>query len=502
MERTNNQSGESIIKPKVLIQPGYATGDMFAIAAALIDDDELHVVISKGDENCNDPTDKADSIKKFYEDSRIAEKRIHLVEVSKLRENEEELNEKVARFQVIGRIDYGTDYVARKFSKSMKRKVRNAWKVNSCNGEDKAIEKWLTEKGIPITGGRLLILWSRFSGKNGDIHIEHDTSYFGIRQIVKRAVNMYDGIIITGDKGYQEERREKDLRSKRDSKKRGHQFDEIANEVNASKVFNITEFWNDENSNDLPKWDGNTRVGQFKLYEYFQNNFKDVKHLGFRSGNLEVMAMLGYQVRYMEEGKRAGDESKGGYRMTAWNDRRESLMDKSIPEDERLTIGYERIQLIDLPTRTGKFLQDKKLEINSNAIDKDAIDEEVRRRISVMDEKARKNFKNTYNKELKEVKRERIKWGKDEVEKWRRPDFTPGNKGGAQKPDEIRDKYLRGFNDTDLDILFNQYLRPADWNGIEDRIIRQEKHYSKEHTEGLDQNERNKLFEELATQPS
>lgn len=463
------------LKPKVLIQPGYATGDMFAIAAALMDDDELEVVISKGDKNCNDPTDKADSIKKFYEDSGIAESRIHVVKVKQLRKDKEsrdKLDEEARKIQPTGKIEgvnYGTYYVAKYFSKSMQKKIRDGWKINDNNGEDDAIKKWLAEKGIPTSGNRLLILWSRFSGKNGDIHIEHDTSYFGIKQIANRVVDMYDAIIITGDKAYQEERRDKGWRIKDSSKKRGYQFDEIADEINskinASKVFNITEFWNDKDSNDLSNWGGNTRLGQFKLYEYFQKNFEEVKHLGFRSGNLEVMAMLGYSVRYMEEkANERGDESDGAFRMTAWNTRRKNLMDKNIPQDERLNIGYERISLIELPTRTGKDFQKKRL-----AIDND---------------------------------------NNDEREKLKRPDFTPGKKYGTQKPDYIRNTYLRGFSNTDLDTLVNQYLHVG-WEGAvrkESEIEREKKYYVEkrptEDAEILNQEGREKRSELIATQPS
>lgn len=125
---------------------------------------------------------------------------------------------------------------------------------------------------------------------------------------------MYDAIIIIGDKGY--------------VKERGSKFDDIVNEVkryiHPSKVFNITEFWDDKTPS-LLAWGGNTRFGQFKLYEYFEKNFTHVKHLGFRSGNLEVMAMLGYTVRYMEE-----EGSESGGRMLAWKKENEGKTKKEV----------------------------------------------------------------------------------------------------------------------------------------------------------------------------
>ncbi|WP_160138608.1 hypothetical protein [Chryseobacterium sp. c4a] len=491
---------ETSTEPKVLIQPGYATGDMFAIAAALIDDDNLHVIITKGNENCKDPTDKADSIKKFYEESEIAKKRIHLVEVSRLRNNKDELKETICKLrkqEVIPEkevpLGYGTDYVAENFTAEMRVKLRDAWKVKSDERENNAIQKWLEEKHIPISGGRLLILWSRFSGKNGDIHIEHDTSYFGIRQIIDRAVNMYDAIIITGDKGYQTERRDIGWRRKDDSKKRGHQFDEIAKEVKnrdgVSNVFNITEFWNDKDSDELPKWGGNTRMGQFKLYEYFKNNFDEVKHLGFRSGNLEVMAMLGYKVLYMEE-----YGSEGGNRMAKWNENRgkilKNLKKKGINIDNIQDIGYKRLQLHVLPTRTGKYLQDKKANL----------EKEVNERIKGMDEKTKKELVKTDKRKIEEIVKEIIK---NEI---RRPNFTPGKKDGTLKPNEIRDEYLRGFGYSDLNRLFDEYIRPEGWKENEFTIMREKKYYldkrTTEEAKILNQGEREKRTELIATQPS
>lgn len=514
-------------KPKVLIQPGYATGDMFAIAAALIDDDNLHVIITKGNENCNDPTDKADSIKKFYEESGIAKKRIHVVEVSRLRNNKDELKEAICKLRKQEkipkkevRLGYGTDYVAENFTAEMRVKLRDAWKVNSDERENNAMQKWLIEKGIPISGGRLLILWSRFSGKNGDIHIEHDTSYFGIRQIIDRAVNMYDAIIITGDKGYQTERRDIGWRRKDDSKKRGHQFDEIAKEVKnregVSTVFNITEFWNDKDSDELPKWSGNTRMGQFKLYEYFKRHFKEVKHLGFRSGNLEVMAMLGYKVLYMEE-----YGSIGGERMAKWNDKRQEILDnlkkKGISKGTKqdiVDIGYQRILLNVLPTRTGKYLQDKKAEIVKEVTERiEGLDEKEKNELVIKDK-----IRNKENKIIKEeTKEETLKRViKEEIdrkvyegikkEKIDRPYFTPGKKDGTIKPNEIRDEYLRGFGYSDLNRLFDEYIRPKDWKENEFTIMREKKYYldkrTPEEAKILDQVEREKRTELIATQPS
>ncbi|MDR6464524.1 hypothetical protein [Chryseobacterium sediminis] len=431
-------------EPKVLIQPGYATGDMFGIAAALIDDDELHVVISKGNGTFTDHTDKADSIKKFYRDSGIGEDRIHIVEVNRLRGDnagKRRLENKAREFQprgYINRVNYGTDYIARKYSPALRNKLKVRWEVNSNGYEDEAIKNWLEQKGIPTSGDNLLILWSRFSGKGGDIHIEHDTSYTGIRQIVYRVAEMYDAIIITGDKGYVKERESK--------------FDDIVNEVKStihpSKVFNITEFW-DEKTPSLLAWGGNTRFGQFKLYEYFEKNFTHVKHLGFRSGNLEVMAMLGYTVRYMEE-----EGSESGRRMLAWKKVNGGKTQKGGD-----ATGYERLLLSQPPTRSGKFLQEKIKEVNTK------IERELNEKVSSIIETTGPKTNRQIEALEKEFRSEVEKKFSDEKKKYTGAYYAPRKKDGTPPipiSKEEKNRFYEGFNDEDMALII-KYLRPERW---------------------------------------
>ncbi|WP_213280161.1 hypothetical protein [Chryseobacterium indologenes] len=431
-------------KPKVIVltQPGYATGDMFGIAAALIDDEELHVVISKGDGSVTDHTDKADSIKKFYEDSGISEDRIHIVKVRRLRgagkrklENEAH---KYKRRGYIKGVNYGTDYIARKYSPALREKLKERWKVNINEDENQAIKRWLEQKGIPTSGNNLLILWSRFSGKGGDIHIEHDTSYTGIRQIVYRVADMYDAIIITGDKGY--------------VKERGSKFDDIVNEVrnyiHPSKVFNITEFW-DEKTPSLLAWGGDTRFGQFKLYEYFEKNFTHVKHLGFRSGNLEVMAMLGYTVRYMEE-----EGSESGSRMLAWK----KVNGRKTQKGGDAT-GYERLLLSEPPTRSGKYLQEMIKDINKRM--KDELDEEIKKITRTEGFKTREEIEKL---KLELKPKIEVKF-RDEKRNYTGAHYAPRKKDGTpptpiSKVDKSR--FYEGFNDKDMELILS-FLRPERW---------------------------------------
>lgn len=333
---------------KIINQPGYATGDVFGIAASLIDDPNLDIVISRGaqkGEEGYDPTDKADALVKFYTDSGIEPWRIHMAQVSDLRGEGAKAMKEMTRSIHKGfdpglsnrtidsnltlTVSGGTDYVATHWSDEMKSKVRNAWDVN--DSKDKEIQDWLQSKNVPRGGKNVAILWSRFSGKKGDIHLEHDTSYRGMEQIVMMAKEKFDAVIIAGDPYATPDNAGK--------------FTEIATKAGLN-VFDLTGFWEDKN--DLLKaWGGDTRFGQFKLYDYLDRHFEELKHLGFRSGNLEAMAMLGHQVRYMEE-----PDSKGGERMEKWHEKeggKTAMGGKAT--------GYERLMVDKPPTRSGQFLR-------------------------------------------------------------------------------------------------------------------------------------------------
>ena len=55
---------------------------------------------------------------------------------------------------------------------------------------DKELELWLQLHGLSqddLKRERIIVLWSRFSGKKGDLHPEHDTSFEGMRQLVDMA---------------------------------------------------------------------------------------------------------------------------------------------------------------------------------------------------------------------------------------------------------------------------------------------------------------------------
>lgn len=336
-----NRFNSLVCQRLTIFQPGYASGDMFSIAATLINDPNADVIISKIDKT--DKRDPLKSIVDFYISSGIKRDKIHCVDSNCNWKDEafriECIKRRISKNKMvedgdITHVDGGTKYVAKNFSMDMREKIRTAWKVDA--SKDNEIGEWLEKKGIPKTGKSVLILWSRFSGKQGEAHLEHDSSYTGIKQIAQSAVELqYDVILIVGDSGYSPQKNQK--------------YEAIANGINstyqAAKVYNLTEFWKND---DSKIWEGNTRIGQFKLYDYLNRHYNVAVHLGFRSGNLEAMALLGYKVLYMEE-----PNSIGGKRMEAWHNKGNGKTTEG-----GMAPGYERLIVSQPPTRSGKFIVD------------------------------------------------------------------------------------------------------------------------------------------------
>jgi hypothetical protein len=333
-QQTYNTRNNTVSKRTVMVHPGYATGDMFGVAAALVLKPDLHVVVT--DDASGDPTIKGADIERFLKQSLPADQqfRVTRVTVTSVRHRTGPDNRLIAaattgaKGKVEG-VNFGTKFLAKGTYDDAKRNaVRAAWQVN--DSVDGAIGAWLDHKGIPKTGTSLVILWSRFSGKKGDVHVEHDTSFTGMQQLAKEARKTNEVVIITGDKPIKATSRGK--------------FTAIATGLNTDaknlgrgRIFDIAAFWETTDPTEkglLAAWGGNTRMGQFKLYDYFKRKFSTVKHLGFRSGNLEAYALMGHTVRYMEE-----PNSIGGSRMAQWHGK---------------GMGYERITVTHPPTRSGQ----------------------------------------------------------------------------------------------------------------------------------------------------
>jgi hypothetical protein len=151
-----------------------------------------------------------------------------------------------------------------------------------------------------------------------------------MRQIIHLANAEGYSVLIAGDKPVKE-----------------HQQGKYREMMRTSNVVDLTAFWED------PRWRGlfpeGGRQTQFQLFEYLSQRAK-LKHLGFRSGNLEAYALLGHQVRYMEE---EGNLQAG--RMEAWHSKNSK-------------IGYDRITIGGrLPSLTGQWVAEDAMRHRSES---------------------------------------------------------------------------------------------------------------------------------------
>lgn len=351
--------------PKLMVYPGYASGDMYGIGATMLLDKSLHLwLVTDGNKG---RIDRSAMVKGFLtaflpDDSRISvvktrqgvDSRAYLPPFDTLKVQEQSylawLSEALWGFiglkkQLYFAVDlfFGTNYVALRFGDASQRPklrslVRSGWDVTStrwAGGVVKKLGEFLKARGFVDDtkfprDQHVVVLWMRFTGKTGGAHVEYDTSFEGLRQLLKVAHDKgNDWVIIVGDKPKLSEAFNPEKVLRRRSK--------IAEIIRASPIsaVDLTEFWTDE------AWKANfkKRTDQFKLFEvlHYHNH---VKHLGARSGNLESLALLGYQVRYFEDAYADGDDALDKKRMESWH----------------AAVGYQRIQIGQVPTRSGKYI--------------------------------------------------------------------------------------------------------------------------------------------------
>jgi hypothetical protein len=232
-------------------------------------------------------------------------------------------------------IGYGTRLVGQIPRNDLVALVRKGWRMDDWKGGagariESACGDILQAKGFVPANKKYLVFWLRFSGKKGGGHPQHDTGYHGLRQLLALARMFGFGTILAGDKGWNDEHRQK--------------LDILA-EVQEVDC-NLTEIWKD---NDYiqgmhPFRDAeNGRLLQFRLLDYVNRRSAGLVHLGMRSGNLEAYALMGHRVYYMEE--RDIDDRA---RMEAWHS----------PVIGKKMIGprYDRLVIEMPPTKTGKYI--------------------------------------------------------------------------------------------------------------------------------------------------
>ena len=198
--------------------------------------------------------------------------------------------------------------------------IRRSWFGVIDANRKKEMKKFLERKGLNVTelnGKAVEVLWIRTSGEKGGAHYENDTSFNAIKNYIEKNRNKF--FILAGD--------EKNGKAER-----------IASEN--ENVFNLTEFWND--SKATAPWGGNSRTGQFAIYEYLKCycGCSSFKHIGSMSGGLEAMALIGHDVEFKAKKNERGVERVEKYALYGGHVHYNE--NPFFSRNEVLTNGYEK----------------------------------------------------------------------------------------------------------------------------------------------------------------
>jgi len=187
----------------------------------------------------------------------------------------------------------------------------------------KAFDEFLSAKAMSALKANTLVLWSRQSGKRGGAHLELDSSYLGLAQLIEEFQYQGGGedtsLILVGDEKV----------STRTGKLK---LEELAKEFG---VHYLGEFW--KSKEWTSRLDDN-RINQMAFWVYLNSKKSKLHHLGMRSGALELMSLLKMPAIYLEP-----KGSKSGSRMTAFAEK---------------GIEYVRLHIEHSPGLTAQWGQD------------------------------------------------------------------------------------------------------------------------------------------------
>ena len=305
--------------PTTIVQTGEMTGDQFQVAAALLDDPELHLYLITGEHPSS--RDKGRAIFDFYVNlTGIDRSRLHLetnADPSKLKTQIFKAMRDPQWGHPAASVGEATNRLRTGFKEKpgpqdgLAATVRNAW-LGSSQWSERDTQEFVLRKNIPLDRP-LVVLWSRQSGKMGGLHPDLDSSYQGLADLAGLFLAKGYGVLIAGD----------DPKRKIAGNDSGERF---------AGAVRLGEFWRDE------AFAGKPRTAQFAFFEHLRQVAPTVTHIGMRSGNLEAYAYMGHRVLFIEERDRS-DATR---------------MNKLV--DLNLSLKYRTVKLEELPTNTGQAL--------------------------------------------------------------------------------------------------------------------------------------------------
>lgn len=252
--------------------PTYATGDMTSLSVMLIN--SSHGVIIYKERNYGGEINKAMMLWKSFLGGEIVYNK-YLV----TKKGWQGLaSDKIEPRNLNGfSFTSGTEYVSKEWNAKLRRNIRKIWGITE--KYDIKIEKWLNDNNIDSDKYKnkdIVVLWIRKSGENGGAHYENDTSFRLLEKLISKNSNKV--YYLAGD----------DTTDAMDISK-------AAKLTKYRNVVNITKIWEKKN---IEQWMGNTRTGQFNIYDFLKRHSKSLLHIGAMSGNLEAMALLGHKTMF------------------------------------------------------------------------------------------------------------------------------------------------------------------------------------------------------------
>lgn len=234
------------------------------------------------------------------------------------------------------------------------KEVSRAVGASSSQAAD-SMQKLFDKNKDNLSDKDIVVLWLRHSGAKGGAHLEHDTGTTAMEQLIGELLkNPKVIVILVGDRLLK-------TKNSRDKELTASQVQRLINvkTSNGPRVFDFTEFWkrNDdlsgksgrnskpgtgsEKKDPLEEWGGNTRLGQTRFYDFLAAKAHSLRHIGSRSGNLELMALIGHRAIYIEE-----KNSYGGKRMQHF-DASNELHYKRLLTERPLTIKGNLVRIIN-----------------------------------------------------------------------------------------------------------------------------------------------------------
>lgn len=288
--------------------PDYATGDQFTLAAMLLHRPSTRVLVT----GYSGPWNKCQMLQTFEQtlniQGQVSGGFWRLGDPNNPRVVFKPSNKRYHTSHPIKTPSYATQTVGQNYNSEWKTNLRTAWELPTAvhrqdTAVSNALNSWIT-KINPKLGELLpnlhkhniIVLWLRHSSANGGAHLEHDTGTTATLTLIEMLLlrDPSNLIILAGDR-------------------KDKQISKIIISPWAERIFDFTEFWKNADA-DPTGWGGNTRMGQSRFYDCLNATAHSLRHIGSRSGNLELMALIGHNVDYIEE-----ENSFGGERMVPFN---------------------------------------------------------------------------------------------------------------------------------------------------------------------------------------